>query len=68
MQTIVTAAREVKKTCRKTFADMRWNCSSIDIPAGTQKYRPDLERGTAIVVNGLEGRRGCFGLQRDDQS
>lgn len=42
MQVIVQAAREVKKTCQKTFADMRWNCSSIDAP----KYLPDLERGT----------------------
>ncbi|KAF3841485.1 hypothetical protein F7725_007347 [Dissostichus mawsoni] len=36
MQTIVTAAREVKKTCQKTFSDMRWNCSSIDIPIDAQ--------------------------------
>ncbi|KAL2094360.1 hypothetical protein ACEWY4_009079 [Coilia grayii] len=42
MHTIIHAAREVKKTCQKTFADMRWNCSSIDSP----KYLPDLERGT----------------------
>ncbi|KAB5543203.1 hypothetical protein PHYPO_G00076450 [Pangasianodon hypophthalmus] len=42
MQVIVQAAREVKKTCQKTFSDMRWNCSSIEAP----KYLPDLERGT----------------------
>lgn len=47
MQTIIQAAREVKKTCQKTFADMRWNCSSIEIPLNATKYRPDLERGTA---------------------
>uniref|UniRef100_A0A3Q2PJ04 Protein Wnt n=1 Tax=Fundulus heteroclitus TaxID=8078 RepID=A0A3Q2PJ04_FUNHE len=46
MQTIFQAAREVKKTCQKTFADMRWNCSSIEIPFDATKYRPDLERGT----------------------
>ncbi|XP_004076689.1 protein Wnt-11 isoform X1 [Oryzias latipes] len=46
MQTIVQAAREVKKTCQKTFADMRWNCSSIEIAADGQKYPPDLDRGT----------------------
>ena len=45
MQTIIQAAREVKKTCQKTFADMRWNCSSIDIPAASSKYSPDLDRG-----------------------
>lgn len=48
MQTVVQAAREVKKTCQKTFADMRWNCSSIDIPADVGKYRPDLERGMPL--------------------
>ncbi len=52
MQTIIQAAREVKKTCQKTFADMRWNCSSIDIPIDAPKYRPDLERG--MVINSLE--------------
>lgn len=41
MQTIIQAAREVKKVCQKTFSDMRWNCSSID----AQKFLPDLERG-----------------------
>ncbi len=41
MQTIIQAAREVKKVCQKTFTDMRWNCSSIDAP----KFLPDLERG-----------------------
>lgn len=48
MQTIIQAAREVKKTCQKTFSDMRWNCSSIDIPADSPKYRPDLDRGMFI--------------------
>uniref|UniRef100_A0A674NPQ3 Protein Wnt n=1 Tax=Takifugu rubripes TaxID=31033 RepID=A0A674NPQ3_TAKRU len=37
---------EVKKTCQKTFGDMRWNCSSIEIPVDAPKYRPDLDRGT----------------------
>lgn len=46
MQTIIQAAREVKKTCQKTFADMRWNCSSLDIPVDATKYRPDLDRGS----------------------
>ncbi|XP_017286640.1 protein Wnt-11 [Kryptolebias marmoratus] len=46
MKTIFQAAREVKKTCQKTFADMRWNCSSIEIPVDNPKYRPDLDRGT----------------------
>lgn len=48
MQTVIQAAREVKKTCQKTFSDMRWNCSSIDIPVDTGKYRPDLERGMPL--------------------
>lgn len=60
MQTIIQAAREVKKTCQKTFADMRWNCSSIDIPVDAPKYRPDLDRGMAI--NSLDWQCGlcCF--------
>lgn len=49
MQTVIQAAREVKKTCQKTFADMRWNCSSIDIPVDGGKYRPDLERGMPLL-------------------
>lgn len=56
MQTIIQAAREVKKTCQKTFADMRWNCSSIDVPVDSPKYQPDLDRGT--VINGLEWQSG----------
>lgn len=56
MQTIIQAAREVKKTCQKTFADMRWNCSSIEIPADSPKYRPDLDRG--MVTHSLEWQRG----------
>ncbi|XP_048453820.1 protein Wnt-11-like [Rhincodon typus] len=43
MQSIIQAAREVKKTCQKTFSDMRWNCSSIEL---APYFPPDLERGT----------------------
>lgn len=50
MQTIIQAAREVKKTCQKTFGDMRWNCSSIEIAADAPKYRPDLDRGATPKV------------------
>ncbi|XP_013930150.1 PREDICTED: protein Wnt-11, partial [Thamnophis sirtalis] len=42
MQTIIQAAREVIKTCRKAFSDMRWNCSSIE---RAPNYLLDLERG-----------------------
>lgn len=42
MQTIIQAAQEVIKTCRKTFSDMRWNCSSIEL---APNYLLDLERG-----------------------
>ncbi|XP_071472603.1 protein Wnt-11 isoform X1 [Marmota flaviventris] len=43
MHTIVRAAREVTKACRRAFADMRWNCSSIEL---APNYLLDLERGT----------------------
>ncbi|XP_069496151.1 protein Wnt-11 [Ambystoma mexicanum] len=43
MQTIIQAAREVKKTCHKAFSDMRWNCSSIEL---APNFQQDLERGT----------------------
>lgn len=65
MQTIIQAAREVKKTCQKTFADMRWNCSSIDIPVDAPKYRPDLDRG--MLINGLEWQCGLGCLRRAAQ-
>lgn len=42
MHTIVQAAREVVKACRRAFADMRWNCSSIEL---APNYLLDLERG-----------------------
>ncbi|XP_008842451.1 protein Wnt-11 isoform X1 [Nannospalax galili] len=43
MRTIVHAAREAMKACRRAFADMRWNCSSIEL---APNYLLDLERGT----------------------
>ncbi|XP_028014110.2 protein Wnt-11 isoform X2 [Eptesicus fuscus] len=43
MHTIVHAAREVMKACRRAFSDMRWNCSSIEL---APNYLLDLERGT----------------------
>uniref|UniRef100_A0A4W3IU30 Protein Wnt n=1 Tax=Callorhinchus milii TaxID=7868 RepID=A0A4W3IU30_CALMI len=43
MHSVVQAARHVRTTCRKTFSDMRWNCSSIEL---APKFKPDLERGT----------------------
>lgn len=42
MRTVVHAAREVTKACRRAFADMRWNCSSIEL---APNYLLDLERG-----------------------
>lgn len=42
MHTVVYAAREVMKACRKAFSDMRWNCSSIEL---APNYLLDLERG-----------------------
>lgn len=45
MHTIVHAAREVMKACRRAFADMRWNCSSIEL---APNYLLDLERGRGL--------------------
>ncbi|XP_062495942.1 protein Wnt-11b-like isoform X2 [Pezoporus occidentalis] len=43
MPSIVQAARHTKSSCQKTFADMRWNCSSIQ---QAPSFGPDLLRGT----------------------
>ncbi|XP_061217942.1 protein Wnt-11b-like [Neopsephotus bourkii] len=43
MPSIVRAARHTKSSCQKTFADMRWNCSSIQ---QAPSFGPDLLRGT----------------------
>ncbi|XP_061455019.1 uncharacterized protein LOC133371502 [Rhineura floridana] len=43
MPSIVQAAERTKGVCRKTFADMRWNCSSVqDAP----HLAPDLRKGS----------------------
>lgn len=42
MRTVVHAAREATKACRRAFSDMRWNCSSIEL---APNYLLDLERG-----------------------
>ncbi|KAG8137232.1 hypothetical protein E2320_005746 [Naja naja] len=47
MQTIIQAAREVIKTCRKSFSDMRWNCSSIE---RAPNYLLDLERAISHTI------------------
>ncbi|XP_013863379.1 protein Wnt-11 [Austrofundulus limnaeus] len=66
IKTIVQAAREVKKTCQKTFSDMRWNCSSIEISSDSPKYRPDLDRGTreAAFVYALSSATIIHSLSR----
>uniref|UniRef100_A0A8D0F4C7 Protein Wnt n=1 Tax=Strix occidentalis caurina TaxID=311401 RepID=A0A8D0F4C7_STROC len=43
MHSIVRAARQTKSVCQKTFADMRWNCSSIQ---RAPSFGPDLLKGT----------------------
>uniref|UniRef100_A0A8C9FSW6 Protein Wnt n=1 Tax=Pavo cristatus TaxID=9049 RepID=A0A8C9FSW6_PAVCR len=43
MLSIVQAASETKSICQKTFADMRWNCSSIQ---RAPSFGPDLLKGT----------------------
>ncbi|XP_061862607.1 protein Wnt-11b-like isoform X2 [Colius striatus] len=52
MHSIVRAARLTKSVCQKTFADMRWNCSSIQ---RAPSFGPDLLKGTreAAFVHAL---------------
>ena len=47
MPSIVRAARQTQSICQKTFADMRWNCSSVQ---RAPRFGPDLLKG-----------KGCFG-------
>ncbi|NXS52603.1 WN11B protein, partial [Brachypteracias leptosomus] len=43
MHSMVQAAHHTKSSCQKTFADMRWNCSSIQ---RAPSFGPDLLKGT----------------------
>ncbi|NXG45362.1 WN11B protein, partial [Psilopogon haemacephalus] len=43
MRSIVLAAHRTKSVCQQTFADMRWNCSSI---RHAPSFGPDLLKGT----------------------
>nr|XP_028571721.1 protein Wnt-11b-like [Podarcis muralis] len=43
MPSLVEAARQTKAVCQQTFANSRWNCSSVE---GTPHLAPDLQRGT----------------------
>ncbi|KAL0994211.1 hypothetical protein UPYG_G00119270 [Umbra pygmaea] len=43
MHSIVHAAKLTKNTCKKTFGDMRWNCSSIE---NAPRFTPELAKGT----------------------
>ncbi|XP_030065381.1 protein Wnt-11b [Microcaecilia unicolor] len=43
MPTIIRAAQETKASCQGSFADMRWNCSSIE---QAPNLSPDLLKGT----------------------
>nr|XP_009930830.1 PREDICTED: protein Wnt-11b-like [Opisthocomus hoazin] len=42
MPSIVRAARQTQSICQKTFADMRWNCSSVQ---RAPRFGPDLLKG-----------------------
>nr|XP_009927763.1 PREDICTED: protein Wnt-11b-like [Haliaeetus albicilla] len=45
MHSIVRAARQTKSVCQKTFADMRWNCSSIQ---RAPSFGPDLLKASEV--------------------
>jgi hypothetical protein len=62
MRTIVHAAREATKACRRAFADMRWNCSSIEL---APNYLLDLERGRGWLRAAACPREGVSGSKQD---
>lgn len=48
MHSIVLAAHRTKSICQKTFADMRWNCSSIQ---HAPSFGPDLLKGKGCSIH-----------------
>ncbi|NXK87755.1 WN11B protein, partial [Formicarius rufipectus] len=63
MPSIVRAARHTRALCQHAFADMRWNCSSIQ---RAPSFGPDLLRGTreAAFVHALAAAAVAHGIAR----
>ncbi|NWT86493.1 W11B2 protein, partial [Lanius ludovicianus] len=63
MPSIVRAARRTQALCQQSFADMRWNCSSIQ---RAPSFGPDLLTGTreAAFVHALAAAAVAQGIAR----
>ncbi|XP_027754637.1 protein Wnt-11b-like [Empidonax traillii] len=63
MPSIVRAARTTQALCQQSFADMRWNCSSIQ---RAPRFGPDLLKGTreAAFVYALAAATIAHGIAR----
>ncbi|NXR67926.1 W11B2 protein, partial [Rhadina sibilatrix] len=63
MPSIVRAARRTQALCQQSFADMRWNCSSIQ---RAPSFGPDLLTGTreAAFVHALAAPAVAQGITR----
>ncbi|NXM97414.1 W11B2 protein, partial [Sylvia borin] len=63
MPSIVRAARRTQALCQQSFADMRWNCSSIQ---RAPSFGPDLLTGTweAAFVHALAAAAVAMGIAR----
>ncbi|XP_023781916.1 protein Wnt-11b-like [Cyanistes caeruleus] len=67
MPSIVRAARRTQELCQQSFADMRWNCSSI---RGAPSFGPELLTGTreAAFVHALAAAAVAQGIARSCSS
>ncbi|NXY23022.1 W11B2 protein, partial [Atrichornis clamosus] len=63
MPSVVQAARRTQALCQQSFADMRWNCSSIQ---RAPSFGPDLLTGTreAAFVHALAAAAVSHGIAR----
>ncbi|XP_014741507.1 PREDICTED: protein Wnt-11b-2-like [Sturnus vulgaris] len=63
MPSIVRAARRTQELCQQSFADMRWNCSSIQ---SAPSFGPELLTGTreAAFVHALAAAAVAQGIAR----
>uniref|UniRef100_A0A8C4QEF6 Protein Wnt n=1 Tax=Eptatretus burgeri TaxID=7764 RepID=A0A8C4QEF6_EPTBU len=63
MPVFAASARSTRRTCEKTFSNMRWNCSSV---RQAPSFAPDLERGTreSAFVHALSAAATSYAVAR----